>query len=181
VRTLSEKYGNCRVILKGHQTLTGAHDGAVFVNSSGNPHLAQGGSGDVLAGYLAGLLAQPSLQATPDRTITYAVWQHGATADHLSQVGSNWTTEDLAGAIGLAQLMPATARQYNVANPYDPASNISAGVKHLRALLDRWGGVELALAAYNAGEGAVKKFNGIPPYDETRQYVARVLSLTGSR
>ena len=82
------------------------------------------------------------------------------------------------GAMGLMQLMPATARQYNVRNPYDPAANIAAGVKHLKGLIDRWG-VELALAAYNAGEGAVQKFNGIPPYRETRNYVARILALAG--
>jgi hypothetical protein len=81
------------------------------------------------------------------------------------------------GAMGLMQLMPATARQYKVRNPYDPKANIAAGVKHLKSLIDRWG-VELALAAYNAGEGAVKKFNAIPPYRETRHYVARILSLS---
>ena len=80
------------------------------------------------------------------------------------------------GAMGLMQLMPSTAREYNVRNPYDPRANVAAGVKHLKALIDRWG-VELALAAYNAGEGAVKKFNGIPPYRETRNYVTRILSL----
>jgi soluble lytic murein transglycosylase-like protein len=82
------------------------------------------------------------------------------------------------GAMGLMQLMPATARQYDVKNPYDPKANIAAGVMHLKSLIDRWG-LELALAAYNAGEGAVKKFNGIPPYRETRNYVARILSLAG--
>lgn len=82
------------------------------------------------------------------------------------------------GAMGLMQLMPSTAREYKVRNPYDPKANVAAGVKHLKGLIDRWG-VELALAAYNAGEGAVKKFNGIPPYRETRTYVSRILSLAG--
>jgi soluble lytic murein transglycosylase-like protein len=80
--------------------------------------------------------------------------------------------------MGLMQLMPATARAYKVRNPYDPTANIGAGVRHLKGLIDKWG-VELALAAYNAGEGAVKKFNGIPPYRETRNYVSRILSLAG--
>jgi soluble lytic murein transglycosylase-like protein len=80
------------------------------------------------------------------------------------------------GAMGLMQLMPATARQYAVADPYDPASNIEAGIKHLKSLLQRLP-VALALAAYNAGEGAVQRFNGIPPYPETRNYVSRILSL----
>ena len=84
------------------------------------------------------------------------------------------------GAMGLMQLMPSTARAYQVRNPYDPKANIAAGVKHLKSLIDRWG-VELALAAYNAGEGAVRKFNGIPPYRETRAYVSRILSLAGRR
>src|SRR5262245_24621985 len=84
------------------------------------------------------------------------------------------------GAMGLMQLMPSTAKEYNVRNPYEPKANIEAGIKHLKALIDRFGGgVELALAAYNAGEGAVKKFNGVPPYRETRDYISRILSLAG--
>jgi hypothetical protein len=82
------------------------------------------------------------------------------------------------GAMGLMQLMPATARQYQVRNPYDPRANIEAGIKHLKGLIDRLG-VELGLAAYNAGEGAVKRFGGIPPYRETRNYVTRILALAG--
>jgi soluble lytic murein transglycosylase-like protein len=80
------------------------------------------------------------------------------------------------GAMGLMQLMPATARRYEVADPFDPASNIEAGIKHLKSLLQRLP-VALALAAYNAGEGAVQRFNGIPPYPETRNYVSRILAL----
>jgi soluble lytic murein transglycosylase-like protein len=80
------------------------------------------------------------------------------------------------GAMGLMQLMPATARQYAVADPYDPASNIEAGIKHLKSLMQRLP-VALALAAYNAGEAAVQRFNGIPPYPETRTYVSRILAL----
>jgi len=80
------------------------------------------------------------------------------------------------GAMGLMQLMPATARQYDVADPYDPAANIEAGIKHLKSLLQRLP-VALALAAYNAGEAAVQRFNGIPPYPETRNYVSRILAL----
>jgi len=80
------------------------------------------------------------------------------------------------GAMGLMQLMPATARQYAVGDPYDPASNIEAGIRHLRSLLDRLP-MNLAIAAYNAGEAAVQRFRGVPPYPETRDYVQRVLSL----
>ena len=79
--------------------------------------------------------------------------------------------------MGLMQLMPATARQYAVADPYDPASNIEAGIKHLKSLLQRLP-VALALAAYNAGEAAVQRFHGIPPYPETQNYVSRILQLS---
>jgi soluble lytic murein transglycosylase-like protein len=82
------------------------------------------------------------------------------------------------GAMGLMQLMPTTARQYGVANPYDPTSNIEAGIKHLKSLLERLP-LALALAAYNAGEAAVARFHGIPPYPETQAYVGRILKLIG--
>jgi hypothetical protein len=93
--------------------------------------------------------------------------------------GNKPTARSNKGAMGLMQLMPSTARHYKLRNPYDPKANIAAGVKHLKSLLDRFRTVDLALAAYNAGEGAVKKFNGIPPYRETRNYVSRILSLAG--
>jgi soluble lytic murein transglycosylase-like protein len=78
--------------------------------------------------------------------------------------------------MGLMQLMPETARQYAVSNAYDPQSNIEGGIKHLKSLLDRFP-VSVALAAYNAGTAAVERFRGVPPYQETRDYVARVLQL----
>jgi soluble lytic murein transglycosylase-like protein len=99
----------------------------------------------------------------------------------LIQVESNYQTRARSrkGAMGLMQLMPSTARVYKVRNPFDPRANIEAGIKHLKSLIDRFGKVDLGLAAYNAGEGAVMKFNGIPPYRETRNYVSRILSLAG--
>lgn len=80
------------------------------------------------------------------------------------------------GAVGLMQVMPATAGQYGVRNPYDPTANIQAGSKHLKALLGRFP-LALALAAYNAGEATVERFRGMPPYPETRKYVSTVLAL----
>jgi ADP-dependent NAD(P)H-hydrate dehydratase / NAD(P)H-hydrate epimerase len=100
LRNVSRKFGNAWVVLKGYHTLIGRSTGDVYVNSSGNPHLAQGGSGDVLAGYLAGLLVQPDLRADSLQTIRYAVWQHGAVADVLQATRTNWVVEELVEAIG---------------------------------------------------------------------------------
>ena len=100
LRKLSGRYGDCWVVLKGNHTLSGRTGETVVVNSSGNPCLAQGGSGDLLTGYLGGLLAQPHLQSDPGKTIRFAVWQHGASADILSDKFPNWTIEDLAAVLG---------------------------------------------------------------------------------
>jgi len=100
VRDLSQLYGDCWVVLKGYQTLVGRSSGEIYVNSSGNPLLAQGGSGDALAGYLSGLLAQPGLQSETLTALRYAVWQHGASADHLSSRQRNWIVEDLIDTLG---------------------------------------------------------------------------------
>ena len=112
--------------------------------------------------------------------------QHGVNpklAHALITVESNYQPRAVSskGAMGLMQLMPATARQYAVQDPFDPVQNLAAGLQHLRGLLDRFGkGREsLALAAYNAGEGAVSRYGGIPPFRETQNYVRRILSLTG--
>ena len=84
------------------------------------------------------------------------------------------------GATGLMQLMPATVQRYAVADPFEPEDNIEGGTRYLRSLLDEFG-TKGALAAYNAGEGAVRKFHGIPPYPETRRFVSRVLAIVGEQ
>ena len=100
LRRLSERLGGCHVVLKGHQTLIGRSTGPISVNSSGNPGLAQGGSGDLLAGFLGGLLGQRRLQHDLAKTIAYAVWEHGASADRLERRQRRWSVEELASELG---------------------------------------------------------------------------------
>ncbi|HEX4264327.1 MAG TPA: NAD(P)H-hydrate dehydratase [Verrucomicrobiae bacterium] len=106
LRAISRQLGNAWVVLKGHQTLVGCAEGPVFINSSGNPFLGQGGSGDSLSGYLSGLLTQRALQEDAGRTVRFAVWQHGAAADLLSRTRPNWVVEDLLETLGRAGKSP---------------------------------------------------------------------------
>lgn len=96
------------------------------------------------------------------------------------QVESNFNRKAVSrkGAQGLMQLMPATVWRFSVGDAYDPHENIGAGVRYLRKLVDQFkGDLTLALAAYNAGENAVLRYKGVPPYQETRDYVTKVMSL----
>lgn len=109
--------------------------------------------------------------------------KNGLDADFVRAVvkqesGFNEKATSRCGAAGLMQLMPGTAKGLGVINPYDAEDNIKGGTKMLSNLLKTYGGnKELALAAYNAGGGAVKKYGGIPPYGETQRYVKNVLSI----
>jgi soluble lytic murein transglycosylase-like protein len=130
------------------------------------------------------LLAEPLTVANPySQLIMLAAARHGIDARLLDAViavesGYQPRARSPKGAMGLMQLMPETARRFAVRRPFDPASNIEGGARYLRSLLDRYP-LNLALAAYNAGEAAVERFQGIPPYQETTVYVARILQLVG--
>ena len=101
LRKLSSQFGGCWVVLKGAHSLIGRKQGPVFVNSTGTPGLAQGGSGDVLAGFLAGLLSQPRCQHDPEMALRFGVWKHGKAAERLQQTRTNWTVEEFPAALHL--------------------------------------------------------------------------------
>ncbi len=118
-----------------------------------------------------------------DAAITMAAARHNVDPNlvrAMVKVESNFNPNAVSrkGAMGLMQLMPSTARELKVQNPFDPQQNIDAGVRHLKQLLESYGGdVKLTLAAYNAGSGAVARSAGVPRYAETQNYVRRITSL----
>jgi hypothetical protein len=127
------------------------------------------------------IIEPPAIPAEYRELVADAALRHGVDArvvHAVIQVESAYHSRARSpkGAMGLMQLMPATARQYGASNLYDPKVNVDTGIRHLKSLLQRFE-LPLALAAYNAGEGAVAKFGGIPPFKETQDYVSRILRL----
>jgi soluble lytic murein transglycosylase-like protein len=134
----------------------------------------------------AKLVAQHGHQASPeevDQSIVMAAARHNVDPNLVRaviKVESNFNSNAVSnkGAMGLMQLMPQTARELKVKNPFDPEQNVDAGVRHLKYLLENYNGdVNLTLAAYNAGEGAVKRSAGVPHYSETQNYVRRITNI----
>jgi soluble lytic murein transglycosylase len=159
-----------------------AADGVrVAVGPSGRKVILNEGSSDRTRRLSATLVAVPDVELEP------MIARHSGAQNldpklvkALIQVESGYNLRALSnkGAIGLMQLMPATASLLDVRNPYDADDNLRGGTRYLRQMLDRFAGrVELALSAYNAGPGAVERHGGIPPYAETRAYVRRILTL----
>ncbi len=122
------------------------------------------------AGY-DGLIRQAAARYGVDDRLIHAVIR--AESDYDPRCVSQ------AGAKGLMQLMPENCHDYGVSDPFDAAQNIDGGVRQLRDLMSTFGRLDLALAAYNAGAGAVRRYGGIPPYRETQQYVSKILGWLG--
>jgi len=132
---------------------------------------------------MARVLKSPELLAMVDEIATTAgVDPYLARAVIQAESAFNYRARSRAGALGLMQLMPQTAERFGVLDPFDPRQNITGGTKYLRYLLDYFkGDLTRTIAAYNAGEGAVDKHGGVPPFKETRAYVPRVMELYTKR
>ena len=145
-----------------------------------NQYLDQGSGTDDTASFSRG---KAFTQEQIDAAIDQAAARHNVDASLVRaviKVESNFNPNAVSrkGAMGLMQLMPQTARQLNVSNPFDPEQNVDAGVRHLKKLMESYGGdLKLSLAAYNAGAGAVARSAGVPRFAETSNYVKRITQL----
>ncbi len=161
--------------------LAAALQGGDAANQPFNVMLAQAGGGVKLQPMGGAGPFAPNIEALVSK---YAA-QNGLAPELVRAViqqesGGNPRSRSAVGAQGLMQLMPETAAGYGVQDAFDPEQNIAAGTRHLSGLMHEFGGdVPRALAAYNAGSGAVRKYNGVPPFAETQQYVQRIMKLMG--
>jgi soluble lytic murein transglycosylase-like protein len=164
----------------GTASMQAARSAAAEVSQYYGHDSAQSANAKIVAANARGYHAT---QEEIDSSIAMAAARHNVDPNLVRavvKVESNFNSNAVSrkGAIGLMQLMPQTARELKVKNPFDPDQNVDAGVRHLKYLLESYGGdVKLTLAAYNAGEGAVRRSAGVPHYSETQNYVRRITNL----
>jgi soluble lytic murein transglycosylase-like protein len=162
-----------------HGTMRAARSAAAEVNQILQRSNHQSGQASASFNFSRGSYSPEQVEAAIEQAAT----RHNLDPNLVRaviKVESNFNPNAVSrkGAMGLMQLMPSTARQLNVSNPFDPAQNVDAGVRHLKKLLQTYGGdVKLTLAAYNAGQAAVARSAGIPRFAETRSYVRRITDL----